>query len=232
MLALAALVLLGGRGVDGRADGRRDEEHRDRADQRARLPSLVGKSSRVMPRTETITAQIASIAPHTWNAFTARNRIGQSCAVSPTNHGIPPVACRSSGGVVDLMDNIRRAMAAPRGGRPVCLVCGRGARDAGRAAAPARRRVRAPRVRDLRHAPSAHRRRAARLPEPLRVVGASGRPATRTRAGAWGAGSACGPRRGGCGGRMRGWGPSRREPPSPSSPTQASGGSLAAHHTM
>ena len=24
------------------------------------------------------------------------------------------------------MDNIRRAMAAPRGGRPVCLVCSRG----------------------------------------------------------------------------------------------------------
>lgn len=24
------------------------------------------------------------------------------------------------------MDNVRRAMAAPRGGRPVCLVCGRG----------------------------------------------------------------------------------------------------------
>ena len=29
-------------------------------------------------------------------------------------------------GVIDLMDNVRRAMAAPRGGRPVCLVCGRG----------------------------------------------------------------------------------------------------------
>jgi hypothetical protein len=24
------------------------------------------------------------------------------------------------------MDSIRRAMAAPRGGRPVCLICGRG----------------------------------------------------------------------------------------------------------
>jgi hypothetical protein len=28
--------------------------------------------------------------------------------------------------MTDLMDGIRRAMAAPRGGRPVCLVCGRG----------------------------------------------------------------------------------------------------------
>jgi hypothetical protein len=27
--------------------------------------------------------------------------------------------------MVDLMDSVRRAMAAPRGGRPVCLVCGR-----------------------------------------------------------------------------------------------------------
>jgi hypothetical protein len=27
--------------------------------------------------------------------------------------------------MVDLMDNIRKAMASPRGGRPVCLVCGR-----------------------------------------------------------------------------------------------------------
>jgi hypothetical protein len=26
---------------------------------------------------------------------------------------------------MDLMDNVRRAMAAPRGGRPVCLVCSR-----------------------------------------------------------------------------------------------------------
>jgi hypothetical protein len=27
--------------------------------------------------------------------------------------------------MVDLMDSVKRAMAAPRGGRPVCLVCGR-----------------------------------------------------------------------------------------------------------
>ena len=28
--------------------------------------------------------------------------------------------------MVDLVENIRRAMATPRGGRPVCAVCGRG----------------------------------------------------------------------------------------------------------
>jgi hypothetical protein len=28
--------------------------------------------------------------------------------------------------MVDLVDSIRKAIAAPRGGRPVCLVCGRG----------------------------------------------------------------------------------------------------------
>ena len=27
--------------------------------------------------------------------------------------------------MVDLMDSVRRAMSAPRGGRPVCLVCGK-----------------------------------------------------------------------------------------------------------
>ena len=31
--------------------------------------------------------------------------------------------------VIDLMDNVRRAMAAPRGGRPVCLVCSRAVTD-------------------------------------------------------------------------------------------------------
>jgi hypothetical protein len=28
--------------------------------------------------------------------------------------------------MVDLIDSIRKAIAFPRGGRPVCLVCGRG----------------------------------------------------------------------------------------------------------
>ena len=28
--------------------------------------------------------------------------------------------------MVDLVENIRKAMATPRGGRPVCAVCGRG----------------------------------------------------------------------------------------------------------
>jgi hypothetical protein len=28
--------------------------------------------------------------------------------------------------MVDLVEGIRKAMSAPRGGRPVCIVCGRG----------------------------------------------------------------------------------------------------------
>jgi hypothetical protein len=28
--------------------------------------------------------------------------------------------------MVDLVEGIRRAMSSPRGGRPVCIVCGRG----------------------------------------------------------------------------------------------------------
>ena len=43
-------------------------------------------------------------------------------------HAAQPASCVSTP-MVPLIDNIRHAMRSPRGGRPVCLMCGRAVSD-------------------------------------------------------------------------------------------------------
>jgi hypothetical protein len=85
-----------------------------------------GKSSRVMPTKDTITAQAANSAPKTWKAFTVADpsecvrllhRVVTDRGGASDNLVWQPMAA--------LLDNVRTAISAPRGGRAVCLVCGR-----------------------------------------------------------------------------------------------------------